>query len=376
MKFSTYNYEKTVNYEEYINIKDRSAEVVDLLWKGVEFFLGVSLPKKPSEIIEYLFPGEENPPQRWDIYAYKDGYDQYSNFTLIPSNIPTAKINNLDINEYEINASWEGTDQDTYDQLVFLPDNKDITKYLDGNSTSDLTYSYRITQDGSVYDEHNWTAYNSKTSTTINIFRSGNYTLELRVKDEVDNIGRNSADFSIEGEEPELIELKNDDGTIEATTGWGGTFDSAKYVADGQYGYGSILTTPQYPFKIENIRIYFTSKHTEEKGFYLHVTEGGKELLPSNFLIPFDEVNVLHDWWSKNILDYNVIVNSNKFEITVFEKYLPHQTDPPLPNTHGWKFGVDKSSFGNSYTSYPNDSHYPYGPGELMIRAEGYVLSQ
>jgi uncharacterized protein (TIGR02145 family) len=202
--FSTYGYERTINYEEYLGIQERGSEVLDLLWNGVEYFLGISSPKKPSEIVEYLFPEQENPPQRWDLYNYWDG--QNKSFTLIPSNIPTIQINNLEVDGSDVYASWEGTDEDAYEQFVFLPDNKDLTIYVDGNSTSDLKYSYRITQEEVVYG-NNWTEYNSEKSANINVEKKGDYTLELRVKDEVDNIGEASENFSIVlGEDGENFE--------------------------------------------------------------------------------------------------------------------------------------------------------------------------
>lgn len=201
--FQTYNYETTVDYDEYIEIYGRQAVVTDILWKvlGIvaDIYIGFSLPGKPSEIVNYLFPEEKNPPQRWDIYWYRKGEDKDFHITMIPSNIPTVRIYTLNIASNEVNITWEGADKDTYDQLVFLPDNMDLTKYLDGNSTSDLIYSYRITQNGVVYNGYDWTAFDSNTSTTIIIWDYGNYTLELRVKDEVDNIGYTDFDFDIDG---------------------------------------------------------------------------------------------------------------------------------------------------------------------------------
>lgn len=191
--FSEYSYERTINYDEYLEIQERSKEVVDLLWKGIEILAGIKSPKKPSEIIEKLFPEEKNPPQRWDLYNYWDGQNGY--FTLIPSNIPKVEIKDFGLNESGLAVFWEGTDKDKYEKFVFLPDNKDLTKYVDGNSTSDLKYSYRITQNGNVVNGHDWTKFDSKTSANINIEKTGNYTLELRVKDEVDNIGEISEDF-------------------------------------------------------------------------------------------------------------------------------------------------------------------------------------
>lgn len=210
MEFSTYSYEKTVSYEESIAIRDRQAAVLDLAWKFTNIFLGIPLPAEPSEIINHTFPNEENPPQRWDIYSYRDGYNETSHLTMIPSNIPTIEITNLDTRNDEISASWKGNDKDTYEQMIFLPSNKDITKYLDGNSTSDLKYSHRITQKntGTIYK--NWTPYSSKTSVTINIPDSGDYSLEIRVKDEVDNIGTDSRNFSIEGVSGTMTDPRDD----------------------------------------------------------------------------------------------------------------------------------------------------------------------
>ena len=197
INFSTYNYYKTVDYDEYLEIKDRNAEVLDLVWKGIEMFTGVSLPNKPSEVISHLFPERENPPQRWDVYAYNDGYDQSALLTMIPSNIPTVTIDDPKIEGSEIDFSWQGSDKDTYDQFTFLPDNRDLTKYLDGNTTSDLNYSYEITKGESVYGDYFWTSYSSRTSAAVNVSDSGNYSLEVRVKDEVGNIGKSSKSFSI-----------------------------------------------------------------------------------------------------------------------------------------------------------------------------------
>ena len=218
LDFSEYNYERTIDYDEYIEIKDRYCAVVDLMWdvasyllganvsipqpleEGVEFFLGVELPTSPSEIVEHFCPELENPPQRWDLYTYENVSDVRSFFTMTPSNIPTVSIDNLNIEDDKVNISWKGFDKDVYDiGLVFLPSNKDLTRYLDGNSTSDLTYSYRIIKKGEVYEEYDWAEYNKKTSTTFDIPERGNYSLELRVKDEVDNIGEASVDFPIQG---------------------------------------------------------------------------------------------------------------------------------------------------------------------------------
>lgn len=197
MNFSTYNYYNTVDYNEYLQIKGRNEEVLDLIWKGIETLTGISLPKKPSEIINYLFPESKNPPQRWDVYTYNDGYGQSAILTMIPSNIPTVAINTPAINGSGVKLSWLGADKDTYDQFTFLPDNKDLTRYVDGNTTSDLTYSYEITKDGKVYGNYSWTSYSSGTSTTVNLSDSGKYSLEVRVKDEVNNVGSSSSDFLI-----------------------------------------------------------------------------------------------------------------------------------------------------------------------------------
>ncbi len=152
MNFSEYTYEKTINYDEYLGIQKRGTEVVDFLWRSTEILLSVISPIKPKEIIEKLFPEEENPPQRWDFYNYFDGENKF--FTLIPSNIPTIKIDSLNVDKSKIYAYWSGEDKEVYEKFVFLPDNKDLTKYVDGNSTSDLEYSYRIIKEGNIYRDY------------------------------------------------------------------------------------------------------------------------------------------------------------------------------------------------------------------------------
>lgn len=194
LSFSTYGYEKTINKDEYLGIQERGGEVVNFLWQFVEYFLGISSVIKPNEIAKFLSIDEKGLSQRWDIYNVWDNQNKF--FTLIPSNIPSVEINNFEINDSEISVSWEGTDKDTYDQFVFMPDNKDLTKYIDGNSTSDLEYSYKIMRGNITHKD--WSGYGPEKLANINIRESGNYTLELRVKDEVDNIGKTSRDFSID----------------------------------------------------------------------------------------------------------------------------------------------------------------------------------
>jgi len=196
MNFSTYSYERTVDLDEAIQIKNRQAAVVDIIWKGIEKFFGISLPKDPSEIIDSIAPFEENPPKRWDIYTYRDGYNSTSFFKMIPSNIPTVEITNFYTKEDGTRIWWEGSDKDTYERLTFLPSNQDITKYLDGNSTSDLMYSHRVE---GFYDWTNWRFVNS---TRFKITDMGEYTFELRVKDEAGNIGTASRDFMIGSSPP------------------------------------------------------------------------------------------------------------------------------------------------------------------------------
>ncbi|MDP3986730.1 MAG: FISUMP domain-containing protein [Nanoarchaeota archaeon] len=202
--FSTYGYEETIDYEDYIDIKEGYGAVVDFLWDKInESFLGVSSRVKPSEIVDMIAPEEDNPPQRWDVYAYRDGPNQSRLLTLIPSNIPFVNITGLDRSEGEsrINVSWEGGDNDTYEQFVSLPDRKDLTKYLDGNSTSDLEYSYRVVRDGGAHEDSDWTEYISQKGATIDLPGSGNYVFDLRVRDEVDNVGVTSAEFSFDSPE-------------------------------------------------------------------------------------------------------------------------------------------------------------------------------
>ncbi len=195
-----YNYVRTVDYDEMVEIQGQISTLVDIFFKGILYILALEFPFTPSDILDLIAPEELNPPQRYDIYEYGgSGYAQY-NYTILPSNIPIVSIETIDVNGNNVDISWVGTDKDTYeDRLVFLPNNQDLTKYIDGNSTSDLTYSYRITQNGVVYNGYDWTPYESNTSATINIPDNGTYIFELRVKDEVDNVGSGSCILQVPG---------------------------------------------------------------------------------------------------------------------------------------------------------------------------------
>jgi len=199
LESNLYNYSKTINYDEYIEIQKKDSAIAEFILKGINLFLQIPLPtdvKSISDFVdEHIWP-IENPPQRYDIYTDGSGLISKKFITIIPSNIPTVNIDTPNIYNTEVDIFWEGADKDTYEGILGSS-TPDLTKYLDGNNTSDLTYSWKITKNKSVYNNFNWTAYNINTSTTINLPDCGTYSLELRVKDEVNNIGHTAIDFEI-----------------------------------------------------------------------------------------------------------------------------------------------------------------------------------
>jgi len=205
MEWYLYSYDRTIDYEEKLGIQKWLGKLNDFLFKGILYFFSASSPISPSDIVEHFAPEPENPPQRWDIYdrSGKD-YGGGLGFTILPSNIPEVEISYLTVNGNEVSASWIGSDKDTYEVRVPMPSNKDLTKYVDGNDTSDLKYSYRITKNGQAYDTYDWTEYSSDRSTKLDILERGSYKFEVRVRDEVDNLGMTTRDFEIKSE-PEPI---------------------------------------------------------------------------------------------------------------------------------------------------------------------------
>jgi len=217
MDWSYYEYVKTIDYEEKMEMQKLLGKINDFLFDGILYFFAVSSPISPSELVEYLCPEPENPPQRWDIYD-RTGTYYADSFAVVPSNIPEVEITSLTVGDNEVSIAWTGSDKDHYEVRVDLPSNKDLTKYVDGNDTFDLEYSYRITSDGQVYSGYDWTHYSSDTSVQVEITESGSYRFELRVKDEVENVGSTSRDFEVETtdieEPPDELSL-----TISSATG-------------------------------------------------------------------------------------------------------------------------------------------------------------
>lgn len=202
MDWYYYEYDRTIDYEEKMAMQKFLGKLNDFLFNGILYFFAASSPVSPSQIVEYLCPEPENPPQRWDIYD-RTGKDYVDTFAVVPSNIPEVEITSLTVDDNEVSVLWTGSDKDHYEVLVDLPSTKDLTKYVDGNDTHDLKYSYRITSGGQVYGGYDWIQYSSGTSVEIEITESGSYRFEVKVKDEVNNTRATSRDFDIKGSDEE-----------------------------------------------------------------------------------------------------------------------------------------------------------------------------
>lgn len=167
----------------------------------------------------------------------------------------------------------------------------------------------------------------------------------------------------------ELIELKNDDGTVENSLSLGQCYACCGDNLNAMLVY---LTPPSYPFNIQKIKVNFRFK--SPVGFYLHIRdENGNELLPMPFFIDESEVNGLLDpsqWWIKDISSYGVTINSGRVQVSIYD----HDC-----SSDGWTIWGDTSSQGNSqFITWITISGYPFqitrniSIMELMIRAEGY----
>ena len=163
---------------------------------------GDNWAKKISEILEIAEIEFTDPPQNWDYYkqvSYNPSMltNQFGIKLVFPSQKPFITNLDVEVNGNEIQFSWTATDPIEY------PDGMpDLTIYEGATIGSDLKYSYRITQSGEVYNGHNWTQYESNTFATVYIPDEGTYTFELRVKDEVENIGETTRAFTIGGNSP------------------------------------------------------------------------------------------------------------------------------------------------------------------------------
>ncbi len=181
--------------------------------------------------------------------------------------------------------------------------------------------------------------------------------LEAKVGAEADILGYTLVDYhttaiefekllsEAEGQFPwEYVELKNDDGSMEAGWTWGSAPNPCGNLLDGLFGWFSILTPQKYPFKLQKVKIYFESKHTAQKGFYLHVHKSsGETLLPTPFGINYNEIiaqTTFPGWWEKDLSDYEITIDSGKINVGICEKYIYCSKSSP-PKTHCWSLGVD-----------------------------------
>jgi len=158
-----------------------------------------------------VYNGERIPIKslNWDWYRVK--YDlinaqgeiysvNHWESVFIPSQYPTVNIGEVEVLDNTVTVSWTGNDSTEYSE-VGLPAIADATVTCEGLTTGpDLTYSYRITKDGVVYNGFDWTNYSSDTSASFTIDDDGTYTFEIKVKDDVENVGTDSSEFSIGGE--------------------------------------------------------------------------------------------------------------------------------------------------------------------------------
>ncbi len=257
MSWYYYEYVKTIDYEEKMEMQELLGKIndklFDFLFGGKLYFISAFLPISPSQIVEHLCPEPQNPPQRWDIYdkTGKDYGGALGSFAVVPSNIPEVEITSLTVDDNEVSASWTGSDKDTYEVRVDLPSNKDLTKYVDGNDTSDLKYSYRITSGGQVYGGYDWTQYSSGTSVEVEIAESGNYRFEVKVKDEVNNTRATSRDFEIESAD---IEEPPDEFSLTVSSTAGGSVTTP---GEGTFVYDtgtvvSLVATPVSDYRFVN----------------------------------------------------------------------------------------------------------------------------
>ncbi len=125
-----------------------------------------------------------------DLADPEDHFDVYSNlepneipaFFLEFSNIPSLTVDFPVVVGNTVTLSWSGSDATTY----AIGNIEDATICLDGNSTSDLVYSYKITQADGTVVYIDWTQ-TDQTEVVLNDVPDGEYELHVKVDDEVVN---------------------------------------------------------------------------------------------------------------------------------------------------------------------------------------------
>jgi len=242
-------YEETVTGDELASFRDFGRGLTLFLISPVAGqkivsiveTIGGILDVTTEEILEY--GGEKIPirSRNWDKYmiiipagpVLPEGYKT----VFIPSQAPQVTIDEPIVNGNNVSVSWSGTDATDYPEAEDLPSIIDATVICEGPTAGiDLTYSSRITKDGEVYNDFDWTAYSSDTSKTLNITDAGTYMFELRVKDEVGNVGTASRQFSI---------------ISWARTYGGGGIDRAYSIQQTEDG-GYIVAGDTYSFGVDN----------------------------------------------------------------------------------------------------------------------------
>jgi len=192
--FTDVSYKGTWSKDEYVDFTSKAVALCKFYFSSIGGFISSASPISLSDVFGKLSESNilfdyENLPPMWDVYEYSgDNFNpSAANLTFVPSNIPSVSIDNFVTDENSIIFDWSAIDGDVYPFYpLYAFSLQDITVLLGPTVGHDLYTEYKISNLNTGDPFIDWKYLNQSPKTIFNI-PSGDYCLELRVTDEIEN---------------------------------------------------------------------------------------------------------------------------------------------------------------------------------------------